>query len=1253
MTTQTISKSSALIGANDLTLIAPIKQGLIPAPDARTYTTRLKVLLRTLNAARISSKEATKVPLIADVVDEIRSIRAFRLAIVGPEQNQLLLAVAFDGPWESYMRQIWRDLGALLDVIFCNCEGYLLSHDHSYADYVAWVRSAQVGTEYFYEASPLTVSDMHVLRERERARTEPTVPAPAVAGELTARDREQLQSQALPALVAFFGLTELYPPQPGNLDGNVLWRAARLLLKDVVNQPEFATPPATRSATEQAAWRWLFSDRGAQRRQPAAPSVSPGDVLDQAQGGILAPLPNVTHACLVLLELVDGAAAQALLAAVLPSLSLAGERPQANDSPGETGRLFHNLSFTFAGLMQCGLGDGHASELPVAFREGMAARSGTLGDWDHNHPSHWALPRHRMAAYGGPQCVQLDSVHAVLQLSVQGEPSTDWADAASGQARQRLESEIARLEQAFERHDPAVLRQRRGPGVRVLAVEPLQRFAARGEPLATGHFGYADGVSQPWTALGGRGPYSAPEDQVPLGDLLLGHANKLEDDPATSVLWVNGSFLVVRKLRQHVHTWRRALRQVPGDEAAVRSQLMGRHPNGASLVPPGPKAISNQFDYQADPEGRTCPLHSHVRRANPRTKPRADLRQVPRIMRRGLSYGPKLADGALADDGEDRGLMFMAYNASIAEQFEVIQSWLAGGNSADADRSWSGLRDPFLGVLQPGDPRSVPYRADGGEVRALRLPDEPLVSLQWGLYLFAPSVNAMRELQVLAREAAEDEQQARDQPLPGAGPTSERSSKKARERAEDARRRKWAREAAIGSALMARLKAAEGMLGAAAAVDRWKAVLEDIGAGQSGATQAVWTAIRQTQGGCLRSPYGVLVGSAALVDHVLQDSQGQYTVSGYASRMAQSFGRIYLGLDPGKDYRDESEPTNGHIMKMTAAEGFDLAWGHARAALADMAVPTPGDESVSVQIKDLVDDVLARISKDWFGLPDGHHVAPGGWRWQPNDEASCPGHFLAPSRYLFWPQPGPESEQLGQRHGRVLKQRVLAFVESQRKQSPPACGTLGNQMLADIPDNDRMARTLIGVMMGFLPTVDANLRLVLAEWLQDGRIWSLQVGYLAAVAAHRQAGKTDPLDTCHEAARQTLAAELSRSMQRHPVPPIIWRTAVVAHRLGDVQVSPGDRIAVGLASAAAERLDNDQPDPYTVFGGMRTRTDDSESNTGPTHACPGRLVAQGVMLGLVAAVLDRTDLRSAGTATALRFDAAAVPSAAAGRHSGA
>ena len=46
-----------------------------------------------------------------------------------------------------------------------------------------------------------------------------------------------------------------------------------------------------------------------------------------------------------------------------------------------------------------------------------------------------------------------------------------------------------------------------------------------------------------------------------------------------------------------------------------------------------------------------------------------------------MPYGPPLPDGVLEDDGVDRGLIFVCFNASLSRQFESIQiQWLNDGN---------------------------------------------------------------------------------------------------------------------------------------------------------------------------------------------------------------------------------------------------------------------------------------------------------------------------------------------------------------------------------------------------------------------------------------------------------------------------------------------------------------------------------------------------------------------------------------------
>ena len=48
---------------------------------------------------------------------------------------------------------------------------------------------------------------------------------------------------------------------------------------------------------------------------------------------------------------------------------------------------------------------------------------------------------------------------------------------------------------------------------------------------------------------------------------------------------------------------------------------------------------------------------------------------------RGMPYGPPLPPG-LDDDGQERGLVFVCFNASIARQFEVVQTqWCNHGDA--------------------------------------------------------------------------------------------------------------------------------------------------------------------------------------------------------------------------------------------------------------------------------------------------------------------------------------------------------------------------------------------------------------------------------------------------------------------------------------------------------------------------------------------------------------------------------------------
>ena len=106
-------KTKSLEGISDLTLLAPIRSGLIDGPDTRTYETRLRILLKTLNTLRVAAREYAPMRPFVDTIERIQTIHSFRLAIVGEaDAPKLLLAVTFDRPWEPYIRLIHRDASA-------------------------------------------------------------------------------------------------------------------------------------------------------------------------------------------------------------------------------------------------------------------------------------------------------------------------------------------------------------------------------------------------------------------------------------------------------------------------------------------------------------------------------------------------------------------------------------------------------------------------------------------------------------------------------------------------------------------------------------------------------------------------------------------------------------------------------------------------------------------------------------------------------------------------------------------------------------------------------------------------------------------------------------------------------------------------------------------------------------------------------------------------------------------------------------
>jgi hypothetical protein len=355
--------------------------------------------------------------------------------------------------------------------------------------------------------------------------------------------------------------------------------------------------------------------------------------------------------------------------------------------------------------------------------------------------------------------------------------------------------------------------------------------------------------------------------------------------------------------------------------------------------------------------------------------------------------------------------------------------------------------------------------------------------------------------------------------------------------------------------------------------------------------------------GVARMRTGVVVDTKDLVMKVFLDSERNYSVSGYNARARKCFGEIYLGLDKGPEYDRQATRVNEAIQSITAEDAFGLALQETRKALA----AHPGTDDVSLTVV-----VLAALCRRWFDLPDEVNVVEGGLDFDAEPPAHCPGDFTLPSAYMFKPDPDEFLLTAGPAVGNLLKAAVTAYVAQMRASQKQPTGVVSRAIFEAFPsgEDDLIARTLIGVMMGMLPTVTGNLEFVMTTWRGDGRFTALQEVLRLHAGTDRYAR-----------AIAVLKQPLMQTMQTHPVPDAVWRTAVREHTLGTthpVKVSPGDKVYVNIVGATREDLDAGVTDVFAVFGG------DRRGMPHPTHACPGYKAAIGTMLGIINGSMEPT-----------------------------
>jgi len=291
-------------------------------------------------------------------------------------------------------------------------------------------------------------------------------------------------------------------------------------------------------------------------------------------------------------------------------------------------------------------------------------------------------------------------------------------------------------------------------------------------------FGFLDGISIP--AVKGVNDATAHpgEDIVDPSNILVGHASAsptgTNPPTATSPSWTtDGSFLVFRKLQQLVpefHAQSATLAKglqtsIPGiTPEFLEARMVGRWKSGAplDLVPiqddptlGGDPQRNNNFDYSDDLQQVKCPYAAHVRKTNPRAGTGIIPRQtgiLPRLMiRQGIAYGPEttINERRSGKTEYDRGLLFVAYQASIEQSFQFVQRAWANSTTfpPNTDKIVTPGTDPIIGQVS-GAPsfqtQNIINRTGGETDPANVVTLTTHVVPQGGEYFFVPPINSIK-----------------------------------------------------------------------------------------------------------------------------------------------------------------------------------------------------------------------------------------------------------------------------------------------------------------------------------------------------------------------------------------------------------------------------------------------------------------------------------------------------------------------------
>jgi Dyp-type peroxidase family len=529
--------------------------------------------------------------------------------------------------------------------------------------------------------------------------------------------------------------------------------------------------------------------------QTSESSDEPQLRVDQVQGNILAGF-NKDNQTLIFLNITDAKKFKKWLGAVTPFISTTDEVLKFN-------RLFKqirtrqcvesrtilatwlNIAFSAKGLTK--LTNDVDQIKDEAFKEGLAKRSHLLNDPldGDGSPDTWLI--------GGKH----NEPDAVLMLA---SDSPEEIAIAVGNWQSAIFAGMRVKDQVFA-SGAQIMFEQRGATLN----DPLRGHEHFGfldgvsQPGIRGTIGDSKELLIPKQNPADPEQGKPGQDRLWPGEFVFGYtAQKPTDASAPGEFreggpkWMeDGSFLVFRRLRQNVGAFHAFLKK-EGERLKLGTELfgakcVGRWASGAPIEratqADNPKmsrddCANNAFDFQKDtktqnaPPGSTgqckdhfpqetankdvlglvCPFAGHIRKTYPRDDvsrnttgvshpPDEADTETHRLLRRGIPFGSSFDPTIIPDDG-NRGLLFMAYQTSIVNQFEfVIRNWVNNPNFKEKGAG----HDPILGQSNDNGNRgrsfSIPITDKKSE--PVSMPEDFVIPTGGG-YFFAPSIKALK-----------------------------------------------------------------------------------------------------------------------------------------------------------------------------------------------------------------------------------------------------------------------------------------------------------------------------------------------------------------------------------------------------------------------------------------------------------------------------------------------------------------------------